>query len=152
MSHIEVMKQALTAFEQGLGHLARDVLRTAIETAQPAPVQEPQDGELIRGHFEADYTTYYRHADLTWDPVLETYKNERTRAAWHGWQCCTRNTPPAAQPAVPEGMKLVPLAMLERAAESLGSFVSDHGWSQSDMDTFDEVSLLAAAPEKGNTP
>jgi hypothetical protein len=64
--------------------------------AQTAPVQEPQDGELIRGHFEADYTRYYRHADLTWDTVLETYKNERTRAAWHGWQCCTRNTPPAA--------------------------------------------------------
>jgi hypothetical protein len=117
--------------------------------AQPA-VQGPQDGELIRGHFEADYTTYYRHADLTWDPVLETYKNERTRAAWHGWQCCTRNTTtPPAQPAVPKGMKLVPLALLERAAESLGSFVSDHGWSQSDMDTFDELSLLTDAPEKG---
>jgi hypothetical protein len=37
MNHIEAMRQALTAFEQGLGHLARDVLRTAIEAAQPAP-------------------------------------------------------------------------------------------------------------------
>jgi hypothetical protein len=66
---------------------------------QPA-VQESQDGELIRGHFEADYTLYYRHADLTWDHVLEIYKDERTRAAWYGWQCRTRNTTtPPAQPA-----------------------------------------------------
>jgi hypothetical protein len=72
-----------------------DVILKEHPAAQPA-VQGPQDGELIRGHFEADYTRYYRHADLTWDTMLETYKNERTRAAWYGWQCCTRNTPPAA--------------------------------------------------------
>jgi hypothetical protein len=92
-----------------------------IDNLPAAPVQEPQDGELIRGYFEADYTTCYRHADLTWDPVLETYKNERTRAAWHGWQCCTRNTPPAAQPAQE------PVATVKAKRDGGGTFVH---WTQ----------------------
>jgi hypothetical protein len=37
-TQLNVMKQALTALEQGLGHLAQDILRTAIEAAQTAPV------------------------------------------------------------------------------------------------------------------
>lgn len=50
-----------------------------------------------------------------------------------------------AQPvAVPQGWKLVPVELLDRATESLGSFVSDHGWGQADMDTFDDLSALAA--------
>ena len=41
----------------------------------------------------------------------------------------------------------VPVELLERIQESLGSFVSDQGWSQSDMDTADALDgLLAAAP------
>ena len=52
---------------------------------------------------------------------------------------------PAAQ--VPQGWKPVPVELLERIQESLGSFVSDQGWSQSDMDTADALDgLLAAAP------
>lgn len=46
-----------------------------------------------------------------------------------------------------QGWKLVPVELLERATESLGSFVSDHGWEQADMDTFDDLSALAAAPQ-----
>lgn len=49
---------------------------------------------------------------------------------------------------VPQGWKLVPVELLERATESLGSFVSDHGWGQADMDTFDDLSALAAAPQQ----
>jgi hypothetical protein len=37
MNQIEAMKQALEAFEQGLGHLARDTLRAAIEQALARP-------------------------------------------------------------------------------------------------------------------
>jgi hypothetical protein len=40
MNSIKAMEQALAAFEQGLGHLAQDTLRTAIKAAQTAPVQE----------------------------------------------------------------------------------------------------------------
>lgn len=53
-------------------------------------------------------------------------------------------------PAAPVllGWKPVPVELLERIQESLGSFVSDHGWSQSDMDTADALDgLLAAAPQ-----
>ena len=55
----------------------------------------------------------------------------------------THPTQPAAQ-----GWKLVQIELLERIQESLGSFLSDQGWSQSDMDTADALGgLLAAAPQ-----
>lgn len=38
--------------------------------------------------------------------------------------------------------------LLRRATESLGSFVSDHGWAQSDMDTMDDVDGFLAAKGK----
>jgi hypothetical protein len=44
----------------------------------------------------------------------------------------------------PHGWKLVPVELLERIQESLGSFVSDQGWSQSDMDTADALDGLLA--------
>ena len=53
----------------------------------------------------------------------------------------------AAAPPVPQGWKPVQIKLLERIQESLGSFLSDQGWSQSDMDTADALGgLLAAAP------
>ena len=36
---------------------------------------------------------------------------------------------------MPQGWKLVQIELLERIQESLGSFISDQGWSQSDIDT-----------------
>lgn len=48
-------------------------------------------------------------------------------------------------PAVPQDMRLVPVWLLERVEQSLGSFTSDEGWSQSDMDTMDSVSAMIAA-------
>ena len=44
----------------------------------------------------------------------------------------------------PQGWKLVPVNLLERIQESLGSFVSDQGWSQSDMDTADALDGVLA--------
>ena len=52
------------------------------------------------------------------------------------------------QAAVPQGWKLVQIELLERIQESLGSYLSDQGWSQSDMNTADALGgLLAAAPK-----
>lgn len=64
----------------------------------------------------------------------------------------------AAAPQPPEGLKRenpatkpeaapvqLPVELLERIQESLGSFVSDQGWSQSDMDTADALDGLLAA-------
>ena len=49
---------------------------------------------------------------------------------------------------VPQGWKLVKLELLERIQESLGSFLSDQGWSQSDMDAADTLDgFLAAVPQ-----
>ncbi|WP_314324405.1 hypothetical protein [Comamonas aquatica] len=68
--------------------------------------------------------------------------------------CLLQNILYAAQQAsrraqvVPQGWNPVPVELLERIQESLGSFVSDQGWSQSDMDTADALDgLLAAAPQ-----
>ena len=50
-------------------------------------------------------------------------------------------------PAVPQGMRIVPIWLLERVERSLGAFTSDEGWAQTDMDTMDSVSaMLAATP------
>ncbi|MDH1765114.1 hypothetical protein N5D37_05250 [Comamonas aquatica] len=57
-------------------------------------------------------------------------------------------------PAAPvqQGWKQVPIELLERIQESLGSFISDQGWSQSDMDTADALDgVLAAAPQPPET-
>ena len=52
------------------------------------------------------------------------------------------------QAAVPQGWKLVQIELLERIQESLGSYLSDHGWSQSDMDAADALNgFLAAMPQ-----
>jgi len=48
-------------------------------------------------------------------------------------------------PAVPQGMRIVPIWLLERVERSLGAFTSDEGWAQTDMDTMDSVSALIAA-------
>lgn len=49
---------------------------------------------------------------------------------------------------VPDGYVLVPRVLLERASASIGSFVSDQGWGQADMDAMDGIdAMLAAAPE-----
>jgi hypothetical protein len=40
------------------------------------------------------------------------------------------------------------LEALKLAEESLGSFVSDHGWSQSDMDNLDTVTAAIAKGEQ----
>jgi len=63
--------------------------------------------------------------------------------AWNAW-CAALATPPA-QPAVPltDGVT-VPLAVLEAAEASLGSFCSDHGWSDEDMQSMDNLSAYIA--------
>ena len=59
---------------------------------------------------------------------------------WEAWQAA-RSAPAMPEP---QGWKLVPVNLLERIQESLGSFVSDQGWSQSDMDTADALDGLLA--------
>ena len=59
---------------------------------------------------------------------------------WEAWQA-VRSAPVAPEP---QGWKLVPVELLERIQESLGSFVSNQGWSQSDMDTADALDGLLA--------
>ena len=68
------------------------------------------------------------------------YRLLTTSVGWLWWQAA-RSAPAAPEP---QGWKLVPVNLLERIQESLGSFVSDQGWSQSDMDTADALDGLLA--------
>jgi len=53
--------------------------------------------------------------------------------------------------AIPPGYQLVETDLLKMASESLGSFVSDHGWSQQDMDVMDSIDAVIAAPKGVNS-
>ena len=73
-----------------------------------------------------------------------------TAVGWMWWQAA-RSAPAAPAAPEPQGWKLVPVNLLERIQESLGSFVSDQGWSQSDMDTADALDGLLARDLVENT-
>lgn len=51
--------------------------------------------------------------------------------------------------AMPDGYALVPVDLLRDVSESLGSFVSDEGWAQKDMDVMDSVDALLARHMQG---
>jgi len=73
---------------------------------------------------------------------------ERRSIQQYGEECAAiAQAVPVAQ-AVPDGMVLVPRELMERASESLGSFVSDHGWGDADMNTFDSVCAILATPQQ----
>jgi hypothetical protein len=72
--------------------------------------------------------------------------NATIKAAKMAADAIRESTPPAAQPApVPltDGVT-VPMAVLEAAEASLGSFCSDHGWSDEDMQNMDNLSAYIA--------
>lgn len=93
--------------------------------------------ELIDNH-------YYVPSDFFFKDGFYGGDDDYIQFGWDLWQAARRA--PAAP--VPQGWKLVPIELLERIQESLGSFVSDQGWSQPDMDTADALDgLLAAAPQ-----
>jgi hypothetical protein len=82
-------------------------------------------------------TAFEQHYDTRWDDAQ--LRNERLawRAAWDAARAAT---------AAVAGTTLVsiPHELLVRAVNSLGAFVSEHGWAQTDMDTLD--ALCAAMP------
>ena len=107
-----------------------------------------QNTDQERKLFEA-----FASDDGKWPQAIErdakgNYLLLTTAHGWMWWQAARRA--PAAP--VPQGWKLVPVELLERIQESLGSFVSDQGWGQGDMDAFDDLSALAAAPPDTRPP
>ena len=95
----------------------------------------------------AEFEARFKHLDLTQEPDswgAPRYKHDAISLAWEAWQTARR----AQVVLVPQGWKLVQIELLERIQESLGSYLSDHGWSQSDMDAADALDgLLAAVPQ-----
>lgn len=89
------------------------------------------------------------------DEPVAWYRDEDGIRIYYESKCWDDAIPLYTRPqlaAIPEGWKLVPVELLNAAADSIGSFVSDEGWKDSDMDTFDAISALLAAPSpKENT-
>lgn len=89
----------------------------------------------------AEFEAWKEDYALTFEPNYDEHLEADCKAAFlAGMQAARR----AQVAAVPQGWKLVPVNLLERIQESLGSFVSDQGWSQSDMDTADALDGLLA--------
>jgi len=134
MNHIEAMKQALTAFEQGLGHLARDVLRTAIEAAQPAFAHEPLGKLCVFDDADSEFGWSY---DISGNAEQHRRLKELDGAMIY-------TAPPAAQPAAP----LTDEQINEAAEEADNETAFIVGFSCGAR--FAEAAHgIAAAPEKG---
>lgn len=72
------------------------------------------------------------------------------RAANH--QLAAERDALAARPAVPAGFVLVPVEVLEDAATAIGNFVSDHGWSDEDMQAMDNLDAYIARHKANAAP
>ena len=103
-----------------------------------------QNTDQERAEFEAWKEDYA----LTFEPNYDEHLEADCKAAFlAGMQAARRLQ------VVPQGWKPVQIELLERIQESLGSFVSDQGWSQSDMDTADALNgLLARDPIEDTDP
>ena len=94
----------------------------------------------------------------TVDHCHETWHSEFVRKAAFAERDNTRQAlrtaiEQALRARVPDGYVLVPVTELKQIESSLGSFCSDEGWSDSDMQTLDYVSaMLAAAPQPPQHP
>lgn len=144
------------------------IVREAVIEAQTTPAEEvPAQIETLREELAEE-----TEAAENWRRLALQFDNHRLQALGHlkavvnpgavfdAYKAAKAflNAPPLggeevlaqrlAELAAPvQGWKLVPVELLERIQESLGSFVSDQGWSQSDIDTADTLDgLLAAAP------
>ena len=94
-----------------------------------------------------EFEMHFKHLDLTKESDawgVPRYKHAAIWLAWEAWQTA-RSAPAAPEP---QGWKLVPVELLKRIQESLGSYLSDHGWSQSDMDAADALDgFLTVVPQ-----
>ena len=121
-----------------------DVGKTLEETfapAQPVAQQGAVDGFFLLLPQRPKPEAPARTAGLDWD----AYSGAQMLAFGRDCSDAAIAALRAQQPAPePQGWKLVPVNLLERIQESLGSFVSDQGWSQSDIDTADALDGLLA--------
>lgn len=129
----------------------------AAALAQQAVPPDARDG--INGPFNA--CMYREHCRSMLAAAPEAPECTRSHPHEDMGAACQRKTEEAraasaARQAVPEGHIAVPVRVLKDASNALGNFVSDHGWSEADMQAMDNLdaylappsvqSMLAAAP------
>ena len=90
---------------------------------------------------------YRPRSDGMYEGPIHNAQIEQVRKQSGAW---VPLAPVTAQPTVPltNGV-LVPLAILEAAERSIGSFCSDHGWTDKDMQNMDNLSACIARHKAG---
>jgi hypothetical protein len=127
-----VAGQMITAGDASDTHIIWATLRWAKENAPPAQPAVPLTDEQINDIWNAKDNPQHR-------TTLSPWGLDRIRAIIKA----ALSTPPAAPVPLTDGVT-VPLEVLEAAEESLGSFCSDHGWSDKDMQNMDNLSAHIA--------
>ena len=133
MTHIEALKLAREALTRDGWKKTGDAIR-AIDEALAQPQQEPV-AWVIWLHGPAGIFDHKQFAELEFERRNGDYPNPYRKLL------PLYTTPPQRKPL--NGV-LVPLNVLEAAEESLGSFCSDHGWADEDMQNMDNLSAYIA--------
>ena len=81
-------------------------------------------------------------------PLMEDCK-PKLAEAWNRRAQPAQAVPSDVVRDAPPGYALVPVEVLKAASESLGSFVSDHGWADADMQTMDNIDAILAQTKGG---
>jgi hypothetical protein len=136
--------KAVTQRDFELARAIEAKLKQKNAAAQPTPVREPEYWNVIdpAGNIVASETDAIRG----WARIAGSYKpTVEGLLGFHGqgWRVLPKVTPPA-QPAVPEGWKLVPIKPTLQMINALADTDPEH------ESVWDAV--LAAAPEKGSAP
>ncbi len=140
-------RRALEAIEALLSNIRRDapslsgkVMGFAEEVAaalRDKVAQQPQTEDTIKRQAQ-------KIAELTADRDGWIEAHARLHREYHDF----RKAAPQQAEAVPPTHVLVPVDVLKAASESLGNFVSDHGWTDADMQAMDNLDA-AIAQQKG---
>lgn len=94
----------------------------------------------VLGADRHEWTSNYGHADAMEEvrERMSTLLQPMADRAWNRFEAAIQS------PAEAHGDVLVPLTLLEDASSALGNFVSDHGWSDEDMQAMDNLDAFIA--------
>jgi hypothetical protein len=156
MDKDEALKLAYEALEfDGFYGTQKQRAITAIKQALAAPVQEPVALGQEREAFEAWHDSFFvnkGHAAHHRFHDRDGYCIDDIQNQWKGWkERAKRTTPPAAQPAVPEGWKLVPVEPTHGMVKAFQDAMSLEFGMRTTAGYHARVysAMLATAPEKG---
>jgi len=126
----------------------RDVAKLYAKYDALYKAQQPQAEDTIKRQAQ-------RIAELTADRDGWIEAHARLHREYHDFRKEAQQPQAEAVPSdvvrdAPPGYALVPVEVLKAASESLGSFVSDHGWTDLDMQAMDNLDAILAQQKGAN--